>query len=194
VVGIAVLVITYFRPPILYTYAFAVSGSGFAQLIPLMFGGLLWKKANKYGAFSGLISGTVILCVLQFGHNPFPDIQPVLWSLLINTILFIVVSLATTQNDGKGVDEIVVALKQFFASRDNQKLRVFHVLIALLFFQMIIVPFLLPAGALAFGWLPLPTINFYLLMVESSVVAYLYAKNRLYEPDGSIKEFTGLMK
>ena len=45
-----------------------------------------------------------------------------------------------------------------------------------------------PATSL-FGWCPLPAFNVIRGARERAVVGYFYAKNRLYEPDGSKKEF-----
>jgi hypothetical protein len=122
--------------------------------------------------------------------NPYPAVQPLLWALAINTLLFVAVSLNTRPN-AKGAEEVVGALADFFKTRDNAKHKVIVVLICVLYFQAIVGPFLLPADALVFEWMPLPILNVIFLTVECSVIGYYYAMNRLYEPDGSAKEFLG---
>jgi Na+/proline symporter/signal transduction histidine kinase/CheY-like chemotaxis protein len=71
-----------------------------AQLAPAMFGGLLWSKANRWGAMSGLILGTSVWFVLLL----LPSLQPaqlltdkaisdgVLLSLTTNILAYVLVS------------------------------------------------------------------------------------------------------
>ncbi|MFW5738584.1 MAG: sodium:solute symporter family transporter [Spirochaetota bacterium] len=71
-------------------YLTDVSVPGFAQWAPALVGGLLWKRATKQGAIAGTVAGVVYLVErpLVIGH-------PVIPSLLVNTIVFLVVSWAT---------------------------------------------------------------------------------------------------
>jgi SSS family solute:Na+ symporter len=72
---------------------------GFAQWAPALVGGLLWKRGTKQGAIAGTVAGVVYLVasllivvngerILVIGH-------PVIPSLLVNTIVYLVVSWAT---------------------------------------------------------------------------------------------------
>jgi solute:Na+ symporter, SSS family len=81
-------------------YLTDVSIPGFAQWAPALVGGLLWKRGTKQGAVAGTLIGVVYLVaallfrvdgerVLLFG------LHPVMPTLLINTFVYVVVSLVT---------------------------------------------------------------------------------------------------
>lgn len=102
-----------------------VSFAGLAQLLPAMMGGIFWRGATRNGAFAGLVVGFVLwtYCLLlpQFGgglpssvmeqgpwgigwlrpHALFgiegmdPLLHAVMWSLSLNTALFVLVSLVS---------------------------------------------------------------------------------------------------
>ena len=80
-------------------YLTDVSVPGFAQWAPAFVGGLIWKRGTKQGAIAATIAGVVYLVasllivvngerILVIGH-------PVIPSLLVNTIVYVVVSLFT---------------------------------------------------------------------------------------------------
>lgn len=80
-------------------YLTDVSVPGFAQWAPALVGGLLWKRGTRQGAIAGTLAGVIYLVasllivvggerILVIGH-------PVIPSLLINTIVYIVVSKLT---------------------------------------------------------------------------------------------------
>ncbi len=100
-------------------YLTDVSVPGFAQWAPALVGGLLWKRATKQGAIAGTVAGVVYLVasllivvggerILVIGH-------PVIPSLLVNTIAFIVVSKLTPrpseQIETQFFDEVDAYLK-----------------------------------------------------------------------------------
>lgn len=60
--------------------------------------------------------------------------------------------------------------------------------IAAIFVQLIVVSPYLP-GTILSGWCPLPLFNYLLGAIELAIVGIFFAKNRLYEPDGSKKDF-----
>jgi solute:Na+ symporter, SSS family len=81
-------------------YLTDVSIPGFAQWAPALVGGILWKRGTKQGAVAGTSIGVVYLVaallfqvdgerVLLFG------LHPVMPTLLINTVVYLVVSLVT---------------------------------------------------------------------------------------------------
>ena len=75
------------EPGMLLVLAFDVVFAG--CLVPLTLG-LYWKKANSYGALSGMIAGTLLRAAFYFGIIPLPEI---LWGLdtLVSPVLSLVV-------------------------------------------------------------------------------------------------------
>ncbi|MFP4302582.1 MAG: sodium:solute symporter [Spirochaetaceae bacterium] len=84
-------------------YLTDVSVPGFAQWAPALVGGLLWKRGTKQGAIAATVAGVVYLVasllvtvggerILVVGH-------PVIASLLVNTLVYVIVSLATYKPD-----------------------------------------------------------------------------------------------
>jgi solute:Na+ symporter, SSS family len=80
-------------------YLTNVSVPGFAQWGPALIGGLLWKRATKQGAIAGTLVGVIYLALgllIPGGMNTlFFGLHPVMPTLLINIIVFIVVSKLT---------------------------------------------------------------------------------------------------
>jgi len=64
------------------------------QFVPLVYGGLYWKGASKQGAIAGLVAGVFVNTYLQVILNKNPlDINAGIWGLLVNLVIFIVVSM-----------------------------------------------------------------------------------------------------
>jgi solute:Na+ symporter, SSS family len=80
-------------------YLTDVSVPGFAQWAPALVGGLLWKRATKQGAIAGTVVGVVYLVasllIVVNGERPLVIGHPVIPSLLVNTVVFLVVSKLT---------------------------------------------------------------------------------------------------
>lgn len=188
VIMVAVLIVTYFRPAFLVTYAYSFCAPGFAQMMPALIGGLYWKRGTKEGALAGTVCGMAAVLFTLFGVNPWPTMDPILWGLVVNTILYVVVSLAT-QPDARAEKEITGPLSAFFASRENTLHKVVLVLYAVVFVQSHIVGLYLPNETFIFGWMPPTVFNYLLSGIELGILGYFYGKNRLYEPDGSKKDF-----
>ena len=121
VIGIvlASLAISFFNRGAMALYLTDVSVPGFAQWAPAFVGGLLWRRGTKQGAIAGTISGLVYLVlslllvvggerILVIGH-------PVIPSLLVNTIVYLVVSKLTPkpseQIENQFFDEVDAYLK-----------------------------------------------------------------------------------
>lgn len=96
---IASLIVSFAYQGAMALYLTDVSVPGFAQWAPALVGGLLWKRGTRHGAIWGTVSGVVYLVasllitvggerILVVGH-------PVMASLLVNTLVYVVVSLAT---------------------------------------------------------------------------------------------------
>jgi len=97
------LVVSALNTGAMALYLTDVSVPGFAQWAPALVGGLLWKRGTKQGAVAGTVAGVVYLVlsllividgrrVLVVGH-------PVIPSLLVNTIVYLVVSKLTPKPD-----------------------------------------------------------------------------------------------
>lgn len=72
---------------------------GLTQLLPILLGALYWSRASKEGALVGFSAGLIITPVLTFGvvslPTAAPNFTPGFYGLIVNTILFVGVSLAT---------------------------------------------------------------------------------------------------
>ncbi len=65
------------------------------QLLPMLLGALFWRRASRSGAFAGLAVGAALTLLFQFGVS-----TPFGWhagfcGLVVNTVVFIGVSLVT---------------------------------------------------------------------------------------------------
>jgi SSS family solute:Na+ symporter len=185
---IAVLVVTYFRPPFLVTYAYSFCAPGFAQMMPALIGGLYWKRGTKQGALAGTICGAAAVVITLSGVNPIPALDPILWGLIVNTAIYVPVSLAT-RPDPRAEQEINAPLTAFFASRESTLHKALLALYAVVFIQSHIVGVYLPNDIFLFGWMTPTVFNYCLSVVELALLGVFYGRNRLYEPDGSIKDF-----
>lgn len=186
---LAVLVVTYFRPAFLVTYAYGFCAPGFAQIMPALLGGLYWKRGTGQGALAGTICGMAMVLFTLFVYNPAPVIDPILWGLLLNTVVYIIVSVVTVPHES-ALKEIVIPFQKFFASRNSKGHKILLLLYFLVFVQSHIVGVYLPNDRFIFGWMPSTVFNYCLCAVELAVLGVFYARNRLYEPDGSKREFS----
>ncbi len=82
-------------------YLTDVSVPGFAQWAPALVGGLLWRQANKQGAVAGTAAGVIYLVLGLLITSPdggrflLFNLHPVIPTLLLNLVVFIIVSLIT---------------------------------------------------------------------------------------------------
>jgi SSS family solute:Na+ symporter len=91
------MLIAYWYPVELAQYLVGIAIPGFAQWAPCLAGGLLWKRATKQGALSGIVAGTLYL-VTGFIYRPaLFGLHPAIPTLVINVTLFVVVSLFTSR-------------------------------------------------------------------------------------------------
>ncbi|MFP4152173.1 MAG: sodium:solute symporter family protein [Alkalispirochaeta sp.] len=99
VIVILSTVISFFNQGAMALYLTDVSVPGFAQWAPALVGGLLWKRGTRQGAIAGTVAGVVFLVVSLLlvvdGERILVVGHPVIGSLLINTIVYIVVSKLT---------------------------------------------------------------------------------------------------
>ena len=88
--------IAFWYPVELAQYLLGIAIPGFAQWAPCLVGGILWKRATKQGALSGIVAGSVYL-IAGFIYRPVLfGLHPVIPTLFVNVTLFVVVSLCTS--------------------------------------------------------------------------------------------------
>lgn len=109
-----------FAPGLLVTVGLIAFG-GTAQIIVPTVGALFWKRANAEGAITGLIAGiafTVLFTFVPGLTSPF-GVDPAMWGLALNIILFIAISLVTKPRDYEVVKRFDQALKAFKHNEDE---------------------------------------------------------------------------
>lgn len=121
VIGIVLgsLVISFFNQGGMALYLTDVSVPGFAQWAPAFVGALLWKRGTKQGAIAGTVTGLVYLVVsllLKVGGERILVVShPIVVPLLLNLIVYIVVSKLTPrpseQIEHQFFDEVDAYLK-----------------------------------------------------------------------------------
>ncbi|WP_417606775.1 sodium:solute symporter family protein [Oceanimonas baumannii] len=62
------------------------------QLLPMLLGALFWRKASRSGAFVGLAVGAALTIYLMISGNPPFGWTPGFCGLLVNTLVFVVIS------------------------------------------------------------------------------------------------------
>jgi SSS family solute:Na+ symporter len=98
---LAVVALTFcialWNPARLADYLTSVSVPGFAQWAPCLLGAVLWKRATKQGAIAGVLGGTLILVIgfIVAPGNAELLGKIIIGSLVLNTLLFIIVSKLT---------------------------------------------------------------------------------------------------
>lgn len=97
VVGIVVLslLVSIRYSTAMALYLTEVTIPGFAQWGPALVGGLLWKRGNRQGAIAGTLAGLVYLVAGLLYHPLFFGLHPVMPTIIVNMVLYIVVSFIT---------------------------------------------------------------------------------------------------
>jgi SSS family solute:Na+ symporter len=93
VIGLIILSLGFalWDPIALALYLTHVAVPGFAQWAPCLVGGILWKRGTKQGAIAGVVVGIVFLIIGFIFKNP----NTIILAFLINTLVYILVSLLT---------------------------------------------------------------------------------------------------
>ena len=110
VIGVAVLGVIFAGDPtssIFRVVSFAWAGFG-ATFGPIMIFALFWKRANKYGAIAGMISGAVMVFVWKFLVAPLGGvfaIYELLPAFIVSCVFIVIVSLATAAPEKAIVEE-----------------------------------------------------------------------------------------
>ena len=81
-----------------------IAFAGVAQFLPCLLGGIFWRRAHVHGALAGLGMGALVWAYTLFlpslgflDKAPDPLPSSVFWSIFLNTLLFVGVSLAREQ-------------------------------------------------------------------------------------------------
>jgi sodium/pantothenate symporter len=95
IVGIVTLILAVNPPPAMqFIITFSAGGCAAALIAPLLLG-LYWPRANKYGAFAGVLSGLagyLLFSQINLGIEVLKS-SPLIFSFLLSIVLTIVVSL-----------------------------------------------------------------------------------------------------
>ncbi len=106
IIGILTLVFSY-RPPDLLVWLnlYAIGGLESAFLVPLTLG-LFWRRGNRYGAITSMIAGLASYITLYrlYGPNMY-NLHPVVYSILISLITYLIVSLLTPRPSEKVIQK-----------------------------------------------------------------------------------------
>jgi SSS family solute:Na+ symporter len=116
VLAIVVFIIALFRPSSIFTIA-TFAFTGYAVAAPAMIGGLMWKRANKYGAMASLVIPTLLVPVFEFTEMlkwcqfGFLYNVPI---LALSVSLLVTVSLLTPPPDRKATDDFFAVLDKVY--------------------------------------------------------------------------------
>ncbi len=96
-----------------------VATAGTAQLIVPVLGALYWRRSTTAAAWAGMLVGVISLCCFTFGLITPPGIFSLagggnLLSLLLNFVVFIIVSLCTKPRPAEVLDPIQAQFDDFY--------------------------------------------------------------------------------
>ncbi len=123
--SLAAYVMALTVPGLLVTIGIAAL-AGTAQLIVPTIGAITWRRAHPMAAFWGLIGGVACVLVLTYGasvSNPL-GLHAGIWGLLLNTTLFIGLSLGLQRRDQDVVERFVKARQEYDAEYHPERLEV----------------------------------------------------------------------
>lgn len=109
VAGGLALLLTYTAPNTLVRLSL-ISYEGMAQLLPMVLLALVWRRLTFRGAFSGLIVGVAVVCVLVFsGNDPLGGVNAGLVALAANLAVALAVTFAGPRDADPRPDAEVLA-------------------------------------------------------------------------------------
>jgi len=94
-----------------YNNAVAAANAAMALNTNNVFGGILWKRANRYGAISGVLSSYILYYTLNYMHSGTFEIvykwrpEPFGWAMLIGFLMLIFGSLITKAEPKEKIDK-----------------------------------------------------------------------------------------
>jgi SSS family solute:Na+ symporter len=88
-----------------------IGGYGYiVQIAPLVYGALYWSRATKEGAISGFVVGTLVNSYYVFSKTATPfGINSGIVGLIVNIVVFVVVSLLTKPQSKEHIEKFVGA-------------------------------------------------------------------------------------
>ncbi len=109
VLTLAGVAFAFYVDSVLYAFLFIETIAAFMGI--MIFGGILWKRANRYGAFVGVLVAFVVYYILNYQasgkleivYDWLPDLFG--WAMLAGFAMFFIVSLLTKPEDSKRIDE-----------------------------------------------------------------------------------------
>lgn len=100
-----------------------VALAGTAQVMVPTVGALFWKRSTTAGAIAGLLVGILSLCLFTFGVITPPSVFALsgggnLLSLILNIIVFVIVSLVTKPRSAEVMDKVQAQFDDFYEGKD----------------------------------------------------------------------------
>lgn len=83
------------KPIAIVDYAYKLSSPMFAMIFPATIGGLFWRKGTREGAWAGTVGGFLVTVLFTFFMTPPLGFSNIVWGLVVNTVLYVGVSLCT---------------------------------------------------------------------------------------------------
>lgn len=115
VLGMAGMILSQFQFPLMVLMV-NYATNGLVQIVPLVIGGLYWKKATAEGASSALISGVLSYLLMEALKVDIGGYFLSFPALAINIVVFIVVSKLTFKSKDKN-DQYKRIMDDFFISK-----------------------------------------------------------------------------
>jgi Na+/proline symporter len=117
-VGLTLLgvLFAFYITNVLHAFLFIETIAAFMGI--MVFGGMLWKRANRYGAFFGVSAAFIIYYYLNYlnmkklelVYTWKPDVFG--WAMMAGFLIFLVVSLITKPEDKKRIEEIFDSMQR----------------------------------------------------------------------------------
>ncbi len=116
VLTLAGVAFAFYVDSVLYAFLFIETIAAFMGI--MVFGGILWKRANRYGAFVGVTVAFIVYYILNYQasgkleivYDWLPDLFG--WAMLAGFAFFFIVSLLTKPEDSKRIDEFFENLEK----------------------------------------------------------------------------------
>ena len=103
------VIFAFYVDSVLHAFLFIETIAAFMGI--MIFGGIMWKRANRYGAIAGVASAYVLYYVLNYMNTGVVEIvykwkpEPFGWAMLTGFIMLVLVSLITKKEDPKRIDK-----------------------------------------------------------------------------------------
>jgi len=119
VMMVVVLIIVSTRPVAIVGYAYKLSSPFFGMILPATIGGLFWKRGTKEGAIAGTVAGVAVTTIGTFFITKLPfGLSALGWALIVNTALYIIVSLNTKVPE-EIVDKYITRVENYISAGND---------------------------------------------------------------------------